>query len=123
MRELQFKRSGRLAWQERAAPALQDPGDAIVRPFVAGRCDGDTVPIHQPVSRALQAGMAVGAIDKVVGCTCGPVPFKGPFAIGHECVAEIVAAGQGAAAPSAPWLRVASARRWVTTGRPVRACR
>ena len=93
VRELQFVRSGRLAWRERDAPSLRDPGDAIVRPFVAGRCDGDTVPIHRPVSRAMQAGMAVGAIDPVVGCICGAVPFKGPFAIGHESVAQVVAVG------------------------------
>jgi threonine dehydrogenase-like Zn-dependent dehydrogenase len=93
VRELQFVRSGRLAWREREAPRLQDPGDAIVRPLVAGRCDGDTLPIHRPVSRLMQAGMAVGAIDPVVGCICGSVPFKGPFAIGHECVAQVVAIG------------------------------
>jgi threonine dehydrogenase-like Zn-dependent dehydrogenase len=93
VRELQFIRSGRLAWRERDAPSVQDPGDAIVRPFIAGRCDGDTVPIHRPVSRAMQAGMAVGAIDPVVGCICGAVPFKGPFAIGHECVAQVLAVG------------------------------
>jgi threonine dehydrogenase-like Zn-dependent dehydrogenase len=93
VRELQFIRSGRLAWRERDAPGVQDPGDAIVRPFIAGRCDGDTVPIHRPVSRAMQAGMAVGAIDPVVGCICGAVPFKGPFAIGHECVAQVLAVG------------------------------
>jgi alcohol dehydrogenase len=95
VRELQFIRSGRLAWRERDAPSVQDPGDAIVRPFIAGRCDGDTVPIHRPVSRAMQAGMAIGAIDPVVGCICGAVPFKGPFAIGHECVAQVVAVGTG----------------------------
>jgi threonine dehydrogenase-like Zn-dependent dehydrogenase len=95
VRELQFVRSGRLAWRERDAPSIQDPGDAIVRPFIAGRCDGDTVPIHRPVSRAMQAGIAVRAIDPVVGCICGAVPFKGPFAIGHECVAEVVAVGAG----------------------------
>lgn len=93
MRELQLIRSGRLAWGERDDPALEDDGDAIVRPFLAGRCDGDTLPIHRPVSRALQAGIAVGAIDPVVACICGKVPFKGPFAIGHECVAEVVAVG------------------------------
>lgn len=93
VRELQFVRSGRLAWGERDAPRLQDPGDAIVRPFVAGRCDGDTLPIHRPVSRLMQVGMAVRAIDPVVGCICGAVPFKGPFAIGHECVAQVIAKG------------------------------
>jgi threonine dehydrogenase-like Zn-dependent dehydrogenase len=93
VRELQFVRSGRLAWGERDAPTVQDAGDAIVRPFIGARCDGDTVPIHRPVSRAMQVGMAIGAIDPVVGCICGAVPFKGPFAIGHECVAQVVAVG------------------------------
>ncbi|MDX3187815.1 alcohol dehydrogenase catalytic domain-containing protein [Streptomyces sp. MN03-5084-2B] len=93
MRELRFERSGRLAWHERAEPSLMDPGDAIVRPYVAARCDGDTLPIHRPVSRALQAGVALGLVDPVVGGICGKVPFRGPFAIGHECVAEVVALG------------------------------
>jgi threonine dehydrogenase-like Zn-dependent dehydrogenase len=93
VRELRFVRSGRLAWADTDAPGLTDPGDALVRPFVAGRCDGDTLPIHRPVSRALQAGIALGAVDPVIGCICGSVPFKGPFAIGHECVAEVVEVG------------------------------
>jgi threonine dehydrogenase-like Zn-dependent dehydrogenase len=93
MRELQFIRSGRLAWRDRDAPQPQEPGDAIVRPFIAARCDGDTLPLHRPVSRAMQAGIALRAIDPVVGCICGSVPFKGPFAIGHECVAQVVAVG------------------------------
>ena len=40
MRELQFIRSGRLEWWDKRAPTVRGPGDAIVRPFVAGRCDG-----------------------------------------------------------------------------------
>ena len=95
MRELQLVRTGRLAWSERAEPVLEDLGDAIVRPFLAGRCDGDTLPIHRRVSRALQVGMALRLVDPVVGCICGRVPFKGPFAIGHECVAEVVEVGAG----------------------------
>jgi threonine dehydrogenase-like Zn-dependent dehydrogenase len=88
-----FIRSGRLAWRERAEPTLQEAGDAIVRPFIAARCDGDTVPIHRPVSRLMQAGIALKAIDPMVGCICGRVPFKGPFAIGHECVAQVLEVG------------------------------
>jgi threonine dehydrogenase-like Zn-dependent dehydrogenase len=95
VRELALIRSGSLAWRERDAPTLSDPGDAIVRPFIAARCDGDTVPIHRPVSRLMQAGIAVRAIDPVVGCICGRVPFRGPFAIGHECVAQVLAVGSG----------------------------
>lgn len=93
MHELRLERAGRLAWHEREPATLEDPGDAIVRPFLAGRCDGDTLPLHRPVSRALQLGMKLGAVDPVVGCICGTVPFKGPFAIGHECVAEVIEVG------------------------------
>jgi threonine dehydrogenase-like Zn-dependent dehydrogenase len=93
VRELNFLRSGRLAWHEAPAPRLREPDDIIVRPFVAGRCDGDTVPIHRPVSRAMQAGLALGLIDPIVATITGPVPFKGPFPIGHECVAEVVETG------------------------------
>ncbi|MDX3102643.1 zinc-binding dehydrogenase [Nonomuraea angiospora] len=95
VRELVFLRSGRLAWRERAAPRPAEPGDAVVRPFLAGRCDGDTLPIHRPVSRALQAGMALGLVDPIVAAICGKIPFQGPFPIGHECVAEVVAVGSG----------------------------
>ncbi|MGW5150459.1 zinc-dependent alcohol dehydrogenase [Rhodococcus koreensis] len=93
MRELTFLRAGRLEWRERDDPSLQDPTDAIVRPFVAGRCDGDTLPIHRRVSRAMQLGLRTGLIDPVVGSICGPVPFQGPFAIGHECIAEVLDTG------------------------------
>jgi threonine dehydrogenase-like Zn-dependent dehydrogenase len=93
VRELQVKRGGRLAWHERDAPTLEQPTDAIVRPFIAARCDGDSLPLRRGVSRALRAGIALRAIDPIVGCICGKVPFKGPFAIGHECVAEVVACG------------------------------
>lgn len=47
------------------------------------------------MSRALQAGIALRLVDPVVGCICGWVPFKGPSAIGHECVAEVLAVGAG----------------------------
>ena len=65
-----------------------------MRPFLGGRCDGDTLPIHRPVSRALQLGMALRLVDRAVGCVCGQVPFQGPLAIGHECVAQVVAVGR-----------------------------
>ncbi|MEU1995639.1 alcohol dehydrogenase catalytic domain-containing protein [Nocardia gamkensis] len=93
MRELQLVRAGHLRWRDRPTPVLTDARDAIVRPFVAGRCDGDTLPIHRRVSRAMQLGMRAGLIDPVVGSICGPVPFRGPFGIGHECVAEVIEVG------------------------------
>jgi alcohol dehydrogenase len=97
MRELQLRRAGALAWADRPEPELVERTDALVRPFLAGRCDGDTLPLHRPVSRAMQLGVAVRAIDPVVACICGRVPFRGPFAIGHECVAQVVALGDDVA--------------------------
>jgi threonine dehydrogenase-like Zn-dependent dehydrogenase len=72
---------------------MQDPRDALVRPFVAGRCDGDTLPIHRHVSRAVQVGMRIGLIDPILASVCGPIPFQGLYAIGHECVAEVIETG------------------------------
>ncbi|MDQ7907522.1 alcohol dehydrogenase catalytic domain-containing protein [Phytohabitans sp. ZYX-F-186] len=95
MPELVYLRAGKLVWRDGPAPLPAGPGDAVVRPFVAGRCDGDTLPLHRPVSRALQAGMALGLVDPIVGAICGRVPFRGPFAIGHECVAEVLDVGAG----------------------------
>jgi alcohol dehydrogenase len=94
VRELTFIRSGQLEWRERPDPEVREPADALVRPFVASRCDGDTLPIHRPVSRAMQLGLRAGLIDPVVGSILGPVPFRGPFGIGHECVAQVTAAGR-----------------------------
>jgi alcohol dehydrogenase len=97
MRELTFVRAGRLEWRERETPTLQGPSDAIVRPFIAGRCDGDAMPIHRRVSRAMQVGMRIGLIDPIVATICGHVPFQGPFAIGHECIAEVIEVGNNVA--------------------------
>jgi hypothetical protein len=63
MQELNFVRAGRLEWRERPDPELVETTDALVRPFVASRCDGDVLPVHRPVSRAMQAGLTLGLID------------------------------------------------------------
>jgi hypothetical protein len=81
VRELNLVGANRLAWIERPEPELKSAGDAIVRPFVVSRCDGDTLPIHRRVSRAMQIGLRVGAIDPSVGHICGSRPFSVPFAI------------------------------------------
>jgi alcohol dehydrogenase len=70
MRELLFYAPGKLAWREAAVPLIEGPGDAIVRPIAATTCDLDRLIIR------------------------GEAPFAGPFAIGHECVAEVIAVGE-----------------------------
>lgn len=37
-----------------------------MRPFIGSRCDGDTVPLHQPVSRAMQASLRTGILDRAI---------------------------------------------------------
>lgn len=69
MRALIFVKPGCLEWQERADPQLLEPADAIVRPLASTICDLDALIIR------------------------GRTPFAGPFAIGHECIAEVIETG------------------------------
>ena len=69
MRELNFVETGRLEWREAADPALEGDGQALVRPVAVATCDLDT------------------------GVIAGRFPVPGPFAFGHECVAEVVDVG------------------------------
>ena len=71
MRELNFVEPGRLEWREAEEPRLQGNGEAIVRPLAVATCDLDAMVI------------------------AGRVPYEGPFAFGHECVAEVVDVGDG----------------------------
>jgi threonine dehydrogenase-like Zn-dependent dehydrogenase len=70
MRQLVFIRPGKLEWHEAPEPELQDAGDALVLPLAASNCDLDTAIVR------------------------GDAPLPGPFAIGHEFVARIVAVGE-----------------------------
>ena len=69
MRQLTCIGPNKLEWQEVPAPRLQGGGEALVRPLAVARCD---------IDRLLIAGV---------------VPQRGPYAVGHECVAEIVELG------------------------------
>ncbi len=70
MRQLTFVRQGQLEWWDVPEPQLEGPGQAIVRPIAVARCDVDN-----PILSGL-------------------TPFRGPFAFGHEFVAEIVTLGE-----------------------------
>src|SRR5438477_546151 len=69
MRALLFVEPGRLLYDDVPAPRLQGPGEALVRPVASSRCDLDAVIVR------------------------GLAPVAGPFALGHECVAEVVEVG------------------------------
>jgi threonine dehydrogenase-like Zn-dependent dehydrogenase len=70
MRQLTFIKSGTLEWREVSEPRIEAPVQAIVQPLVVASCDLDA-----PILR-------------------GEAPFAGPFAFGHEFVAEVVEIGE-----------------------------
>ena len=82
MRQLEHVQPGRLEWREAPEPALAGPREALARPLAVARCDVDPL---------MYAGTA---------------PARTPYAVGHECVAEILEVGAGVA-ELAPGDRVA----------------
>src|ERR1700732_110369 len=93
MRQLTFIKKGRVEWQEGPEPRLTGPLQAIVRPFVAARCDGDCGPLFRTLPRFMNAGIALHLLDPLVADVFGPKPLQGPFAFGHECIATVQAVG------------------------------
>lgn len=69
VQQLHYLGSRRLEWREVEMPTLRRPTDALVRPLAVATCDLDTLIVN------------------------GQFPVPGPFAFGHECVAEIVSVG------------------------------
>jgi len=69
MRQLTCIEPGKLEWRDVPEPRLAADVEAIVRPITVARCDIDLF------------------------LTSGAFPLRGPFALGHESVCEIVALG------------------------------
>ena len=69
MQQLVFVEPGTVAWQDAPDPQ-PGPGQAVVRPLAVSRCD-------------LDIAMAAFGL------------FPGPFPVGHEIAAEVVAVGSG----------------------------
>lgn len=72
MRQLTFMKPGTFEWRDVPAPKIENGRQAIVRPLAVARCDLDFY---------IATGFA---------------PYPGPFAFGHEAVAEVVDAGDAA---------------------------
>ncbi len=70
MRQLTFAGPGRLEWVDAPTPELSGGVDALVRPIAVATCDLDA---------AVVAGRA---------------PLPGPFAFGHEFVADVLEVGE-----------------------------
>ena len=95
MKQLTYIKKRKLDWWDVPEPEIQAPSEALVRPFVASRCDGDHVFLFNDLTRLIKLGIAVQHIDPLVLDTFGEKPFQGPFPYGHECVAEVMQVGEG----------------------------
>lgn len=69
MRQLTCVGAGKIEWREVPEPCLEGDGEALVRPLAVARCEIDPFLI------------------------AGAASSQPPFALGHECVAEIVDLG------------------------------
>ncbi|MCH7600208.1 MAG: alcohol dehydrogenase catalytic domain-containing protein [Myxococcales bacterium] len=69
MRQLVHVKPGQLEWRDVPEPKLAGPREALARPIAVARCDVDPL---------MYAGKA---------------PVVTPYAIGHECIAEILQVG------------------------------
>ncbi len=93
MRQLTFVRPGVLEWRDQLLPQMQTAEDALVRPFAVARCDLDVIFLFKSIKARLHIGVALGQVDPKVLEDFGHNPFAGPFAYGHECVAQVVKVG------------------------------
>jgi threonine dehydrogenase-like Zn-dependent dehydrogenase len=71
MRQLTCIAAQKIEWRDVPAPRLEGDDEALVRPLAVARCD---------IDRFLASGL---------------FPLRGPYALGHECVAEVAALGDG----------------------------
>lgn len=69
MQQLTFVMPGQVEFREHPAPRIDSGAQALVRPLAVARCDLD------------------------YAFARGKAPILGPFALGHECVAEVVEIG------------------------------
>jgi threonine dehydrogenase-like Zn-dependent dehydrogenase len=69
MQQLTYAGPGDLAWREAPTPTLTSDRAALVRPLAVATCDLDALIV------------------------AGRSPFPAPFALGHECVAEVTEVG------------------------------
>src|SRR5579863_6624832 len=93
MRELAYLGPRRVAWRQVPEPRLRGAHEALVRPVIAARCDGDNLPIFNRVTTAMRAGVALHYLDPVTIDLLGAHPYRAPFAIGHESIAQVVDCG------------------------------
>jgi threonine dehydrogenase-like Zn-dependent dehydrogenase len=91
MRHLMFEGVGRLAFRETPEPVLFGPAEALVRPLAVARCDLDAAIVK---GRAPFRSRGLHRVRAHVPALFRKLPFGPPFALGHECVAEVISVGE-----------------------------
>ncbi len=94
MKQLTYIKTNTLNWESVVEPSIELPTDALVRPFIAARCDLDAAFLHTNVFERYTIGRFLGLTDKSIPDFVRKDLFKGPFPFGHECIAEILALGR-----------------------------
>jgi threonine dehydrogenase-like Zn-dependent dehydrogenase len=92
MRQLTYTKPRTLRFWDVPEPVLHAEGEALVRPFVAARCDGDSMFLRYDFECWLRIGARVHVVDHAFSHARDDV-FHGPFPYGHECVAEVLSVG------------------------------
>ncbi len=93
MQQLTYVKTGVLRWDEVKAPTLTDQTSALIRPFVVARCDLDAAFLRRDVFHLYRIGQLFYRVDSLIREMIRPDLLKGPFPMGHECVAEVLEVG------------------------------
>ena len=93
MKQLTYIKRGRLRWDEVPDPVLDAPTSALVRPLAVARCDLDAAFLRKNIPGRFRLGRLLGLVDPHIARWMRPDLLKGPFPLGHECVAEVVEKG------------------------------
>jgi threonine dehydrogenase-like Zn-dependent dehydrogenase len=94
IKELTLIKKNKVEWREKTEPRISHPKEAIIRPFVASRCDGDSIFLFHNFTKALKIGANIHFLDKKVLEVFGENPLAPPFCVGHECIGEVVEIGE-----------------------------
>lgn len=98
MRQLNFIEPWKLEWRDVAEPKMQANTDALVRPLAVARCDLDPVILFgQAPFKGRLLHFLRNHLPEFIGQNgiFRRAPFKGPYAFGHEGVAEVLDIGEG----------------------------
>lgn len=93
MRQLTFLGKNQVAWREIPELTLQGEQEAIVRPFAAARCDGDSFFLFHDYRKVMPLGVNIHYLDPKVLDVFGNPPLQPPFGVGHEGIGEVIEVG------------------------------